>query len=366
METVTAHPEAKVVSVVHAETSTGAEFPLDQLAAALKAAGSEALLYADCVTSLGGQPVEAEAWGLDYGYSCSQKALGCPPGLAPVTISDRAIAAMQRHQGPTPYYYDFEELAKYWIDRPITYHHTMPILQFYALYTGVRLALEEGLEARWARNEDAGRYFQDEIRARGFELLADPDHQLVELTAVKVPEGIDGKEVQTRFLRDFNLEVGGGLGPKAPPIWRVGLMGVNAHPRGRRSGPRRVRRRAAAVAGPWPPRTGCIAASSPCPGRTSGRWRRLRPSGPTSCSSTSKTPSRPARPPRDDGVRGSRLRRERARPHHAHRGANPDYAVLAHPEPQTGARQIHWGDHWHFVSAASTSIRRSSCCGGAA
>jgi len=204
------------------------DFPLADLAQALRAAGSEALLYADCVTSLGGQPVEAEAWGLDYAYSCSQKALGCPPGLAPVTISDRAIAAMQRHQGPTPYYYDFEELAKYWIDRPIAYHHTMPILQFYALYTGVRLALEEGLEARWARNEDAGRYFQDEIRSRGFELLADPDRQLVELTAVKVPEGIDGKEVQTRFLREFNLEVGGGLGPKAPPIWRVGLMGVNA------------------------------------------------------------------------------------------------------------------------------------------
>jgi alanine-glyoxylate transaminase/serine-glyoxylate transaminase/serine-pyruvate transaminase len=229
METLAAHPETKIVSVVHAETSTGAEFPLQELGDALRAAGSDALLYADCVTSLGGQQVEAESWGLDYGYSCSQKALGCPPGLAPVTISDRAIAAMQRHQGPVPYYYDFEELAKYWIDRPITYHHTMPILQFYALYTGVRLALEEGLEARWARNADAGRYFQDEIRSRGYELLADPDHQLVELTAVKVPEGIDGKEVQTRFLREFNLEVGGGLGPKAPPIWRVGLMGVNAN-----------------------------------------------------------------------------------------------------------------------------------------
>ena len=229
METLAAHPQTKIVSVVHAETSTGAEFPLPELAEALRAAGSEALLYADCVTSLGGQQVEADAWGLDYGYSCSQKALGCPPGLAPVTISDRAIAAMQRHQGPVPYYYDFEELAKYWIDRPITYHHTMPILQFYALYTGVRLALEEGLEARWARNADAGRYFQEEIRARGYDLLADPDHQLVELTAVKVPEGIDGKEIQTRILREHGIEVGGGLGPKAPPIWRVGLMGVNAN-----------------------------------------------------------------------------------------------------------------------------------------
>jgi len=229
METLAANPDAKIVGVVHAETSTGAEFPLGELAEAMRASGSDALLYADCVTSLGGQQVEAEAWRIDYGYSCSQKALGCPPGIAPVTISERGVAAIQRHQGAVPYYYDFEELSKYWIDRPITYHHTMPILQYYALYTGIRLALEEGLEARWARNADAGRYFQEEIRSRGYELLADPDHQLVELTAVKVPEGVDGKEVQTRILREHGIEVGGGLGPKAPPIWRVGLMGVNAH-----------------------------------------------------------------------------------------------------------------------------------------
>ena len=226
METLAANPDTKIVSVVHAETSTGVDFPLAELAAAMKS--SDALLYADCVTSLAGQRVEAGEWGLDYAYSCSQKALGCPPGLAPVTISERAVEAMRGRKGAVPYYYDFEELSKYWIDRPITYHHTMPILQYYALYTGVRLALEEGLEARWARNADAGRYFQEQMRSRDFELLADPDHQLVELTAVKVPDGVDGKEVQTRFLREFNLEVGGGLGPKAPPIWRVGLMGVNA------------------------------------------------------------------------------------------------------------------------------------------
>lgn len=229
METLAANPDTKIVSVIHAETSTGVEFPLAELAAAMHASGSEALLYADCVTSLGGQQVEAAGWGLDYAYACSQKALGCPPGLAPVTISERAIAAMQRHQSPVPYYWDFEELAKYWIDRPVTYHHTMPILQYYALYTGVKLALDEGLEARWARHTDAGRYFQDEIRARGFELLADAGNQLVELTAVRVPEGVDGKAVQTRFLREHGIEVGGGLGPKAPPIWRVGLMGVNAN-----------------------------------------------------------------------------------------------------------------------------------------
>ena len=228
LETLDANPDTKLVSVVHAETSTGVDFPLRELGEAMRARGTDALLYADCVTSLGGQPVEADAWGIDYGYSCSQKALGCPPGLAPVTISDRAIEAMRAHRQPVPYYYDFEELSKYWIDRPITYHHTMPILQYYALYTGVRLALEEGLEARWARNEDAGRYFQEEVRGRGLELLADPAHQLVELTAIQVPEGIDGKEIQTRLLREHGIEVGGGLGPKAPPIWRVGLMGVNA------------------------------------------------------------------------------------------------------------------------------------------
>lgn len=227
METLAAHPETKIVAVVHAETSTGAEFPLEELAAAMRASGTDALLYADCVTSLGGQRVEAEAWGVDYGYSCSQKALGCPPGIAPITLSDRAIEVAKQHTAPVPYYYDFEELTRYWIDRPPAYHHTMPILQYYALYTGIRLALEEGLEQRWARHTDAGTYFQEQITARGFELLA-PDNQLVELTAVKVPDGIDGKEVQTRFLREFSLEVGGGLGPKAPPIWRVGLMGVNA------------------------------------------------------------------------------------------------------------------------------------------
>jgi alanine-glyoxylate transaminase / serine-glyoxylate transaminase / serine-pyruvate transaminase len=229
MESLATNPEAKIVSVVHAETSTGVDFPLAELAEAMRSSGTDALLYVDCVTSLGGQQVEAEEWGIDYGYSCSQKALGCPPGLAPVTISDRAIERMRRHSSAVPYYYDFEELSKYWIDRPITYHHTMPILQYYALYTGVRLALEEGLDKRWARNEDAGRYFQDEIRSRGFELLADPNHQLVELTAIKVPEGVDGKEIQSRLLREHGIEVGGGLGPKAPPIWRVGLMGVNAN-----------------------------------------------------------------------------------------------------------------------------------------
>jgi aspartate aminotransferase-like enzyme len=131
---------------------------------------------------------------------------------------------VRSHKTPVPYYYDIEELAKYWVDRPIAYHHTMPILQYYALYTGIRLALDEGLENRWARHADAGRYFQEQITSRGFELLADGDHQLVELTAVKVPEGIDGKEVQGRF-RGGDLEVGGGLfeGPRSGALATVGV-----------------------------------------------------------------------------------------------------------------------------------------------
>ena len=110
----------------------------------------------------------------------------------------------------------------------MVYHHTAPILHIYALYEALRGALEEGLENRFQRHTDAGGYFQAEIKRRGLELLADPDHQLAQLSAVKVPEGVDGKEIQTAILREHGIEVGGGLGPDAPPIWRIGLMGYNA------------------------------------------------------------------------------------------------------------------------------------------
>ena len=228
-EALAKHPDVKLVGVVHAETSTGIRYPVPELARLLRAKAPEALLLVDFVTSLGGEQVEAGAWGIDYAYSCSQKSLGCPPGLSPVSVSERALERLRNRKQPVPYSFDLELLTKYWIDRPITYHHTMPILQYYALYEGIRLALEEGLERRWARHEDAGRYFQQEMRGRGYTFLSDPNHQLWELTAVNVPEGVDGKEVQTRFLREFGIEIGGGLGPSAPPIWRVGLMGVNAN-----------------------------------------------------------------------------------------------------------------------------------------
>jgi alanine-glyoxylate transaminase / serine-glyoxylate transaminase / serine-pyruvate transaminase len=223
------HPDAKLVAVVHAETSTGVRYPIAELSELLRDKAPDALLLGDFVTSLGGERVEAAGWNVDFGYSCSQKSLGCPPGLSPVCVSERALERIRERKHPVSFSFDLELLAKYWIDRPITYHHTMPILQYYALYEGIRLGLEEGLEQRWARHQDAGHYFQQQMRDRGYTFLSDPDHQLWELTAVDVPDGVDGKEIQTRILREHGIEIGGGLGPTAPPIWRVGLMGVNAN-----------------------------------------------------------------------------------------------------------------------------------------
>jgi alanine-glyoxylate transaminase/serine-glyoxylate transaminase/serine-pyruvate transaminase len=227
--TLKANPDTALVGVVHAETSTGVRYPVKELGDIVRANAPDAMLLVDFVTSLGGEEIASNAWGIDYGYSCSQKSLGCPAGLSPFSLSDRALERTRGRKQPVPFSFDIDLLEKYWIERPITYHHTMPILQYYALYEGIRLALEEGLENRWARHEDAGRYFQQQMRDRGYTFLSDPDHQLWELTAVDVPEGVDGKEIQTRFLREHGIEIGGGLGPTAPPIWRVGLMGVNAN-----------------------------------------------------------------------------------------------------------------------------------------
>jgi alanine-glyoxylate transaminase/serine-glyoxylate transaminase/serine-pyruvate transaminase len=226
LDALSKHPEARLVGVVHAETSTGVRHPLAELAAAMR--DGDALLYADCVTSLGGMELEPERWGVDYCYSCTQKCIGSPPGMSPVSLSERALERIRSRKTPIPYTFDFDALAAHWIQRPAVYHHTMPILHIYALHEALRLALEEGLEERWQRHGDAGRYLQAELRSRGFELLADEQYQLAQLTAVRVPEGVDGKAVQTRLLREHGIEVGGGLGPTAPPIWRIGLMGVNA------------------------------------------------------------------------------------------------------------------------------------------
>ncbi len=225
VEALEQHPDARLMCVVHAETSTGVQHPLAELGAALR--DRDVLLMADCVTSLGGIELRFDDWGIDFAYSCSQKCVGAPPGMSPVAASDRALARIAVRAHPVPYALDLSLLHRYWVERPLAYHHTTPVLHVYALHEALREVALEGLEARWARHMGAGRYLQDEVRSRGLELLADPDHQLPQLTAVRVPDGVDGKAVAGRLLREHDIEIGGGLAG-APPMWRIGLMGVNA------------------------------------------------------------------------------------------------------------------------------------------
>ena len=222
------NPDARLIAVVHAETSTGVRHPVKELGEALRKRGGDTLLFVDCVTSLGAHPVEFDEWGIDFAYSCTQKALAAPPGMSPLAISARALERVSARKTPVPFTFDLDLLRKYWIERPVTYHHTAPILHIYALHEALRGALEEGLENRFDRHTEAGGYLQAEVKGRGLDLLADPEYQLAQLTAVRVPDGVDGKDVQTRVLREHGIEIGGGLGPDAPPIWRIGLMGYTA------------------------------------------------------------------------------------------------------------------------------------------
>lgn len=226
LEALETHPDARLIAVVHAETSTGVAHPLAELGEQLR--GHDVLLMADCVTSLGGVALDFDGWGIDFAYSCTQKCLGAPPGMSPVAVSDRAMDRIRARTHPVPFSFDLELLERYWVTRPAVYHHTVPVLHIYALYEALREIASEGLEARWERHSRVAAQFQGLLAARGLELLADPQHQLAPLSAVRVPDGVDGKRVQTRLLREHGIEVGGGLGPTAPDIWRIGLMGYNA------------------------------------------------------------------------------------------------------------------------------------------
>jgi alanine-glyoxylate transaminase/serine-glyoxylate transaminase/serine-pyruvate transaminase len=143
-------------------------------------------------------------------------------------VSERAMERLRSRRTPVPFTFDLLLLERYWVERPAAYHHTAPILNIYALHEALRRALEEGLEERWARHAEAAAHLQAELGDRDLELLADPEHRLAPLTAVRVPEAIDAKAVQGSMLRDHGVEVGGGLGPAAPAMWRIGLMGRNA------------------------------------------------------------------------------------------------------------------------------------------
>jgi alanine-glyoxylate transaminase / serine-glyoxylate transaminase / serine-pyruvate transaminase len=226
LEALDRNPDARMLAVVHAETSTGVEHPLAELGAALR--DRDTLLMADCVTSLAGVELDVGAWGVDFAYSCTQKCLAAPPGMSPVAVSERALERLRSRTTAVPFSFDLLLLERYWVDRPVTYHHTAPVLAIYALHEALRSVLNEGLEARWQRHADAAAHLQAAVESRGLELLADAGHRLAPLTAVRVPEGMDGKAVQTRMLREHGIEIGGGLGPDAPAMWRIGLMGRNA------------------------------------------------------------------------------------------------------------------------------------------
>jgi alanine-glyoxylate transaminase / serine-glyoxylate transaminase / serine-pyruvate transaminase len=219
------HSGARLLAVVHGETSTGSEHPVAELGAEMQE--RETLLMVDCVTTLGGVELDFDRWGIDYAYSCTQKCLAAPPGMSPIAVSDRALARVRARRTPVPFSSDLGLLEAYWAERPATYHHTAPILHIYALHEVLRQTLIEGVEQRWARHGSAGEHLQQRALEAGFELLAEPDHQLAPLTAIRVPDRIDGKAVQKELLTE-GIEVGGGLGPQAPAIWRVGLMGPNA------------------------------------------------------------------------------------------------------------------------------------------
>lgn len=221
-----AHPDARAVVLVHAETSTGAWQPLAEIGALL--ADRPTLLVVDAVTSLGGVPVEVDAWGIDVCYSGTQKCLSVPPGLAPITFSPRAEAVIAARRTPVvSWYLDVGLIRRYWGEER-AYHHTAPISALYGLHEGLRLVLEEGLEARWARHERVGRRLQAALVERGLELLAHPEHRLPQLTAVGWPAGVDEASLRRRLLDEHGIEVGGGLGEFAGRAWRIGLMGEGA------------------------------------------------------------------------------------------------------------------------------------------
>jgi alanine-glyoxylate transaminase/serine-glyoxylate transaminase/serine-pyruvate transaminase len=213
----------RALAIVHAETSTGVLQDLNGLADLVHT--REALLVVDAVTSLGGHPVGVDRNGIDVCYSGTQKCLGAPPGLAPITFSERALQSIRaRTTKVQSWYLDMTMVEKYWgSDR--TYHHTAPISMNYALREALRIVCDEGLEARWRRHELNHRALVAGLEAMGLEMNVAPAHRLWSLNAVRVPGGVDDARIRGRLLNDSNIEIGGGLGPLKGKIWRIGLMG---------------------------------------------------------------------------------------------------------------------------------------------
>jgi len=218
----------KVLGIVNAETSTGALQDISRLGALCHE--FDALLLTDCVTSLGCTPVKLDEWQVDAAFSCSQKGLSCPPGLAPVSFSPRAVEALKKRKTKVQsWYFDLTAIQSYWGGER-AYHHTAPITMIYALREGLRLILEEGLEARFARHLRNHLAMKAGLTALGLKYIAAEGNQLPQLNAVELPEGVDDAACRKRLLTEFGIEVGGGLGEYKGKAWRIGLMGYNSRP----------------------------------------------------------------------------------------------------------------------------------------
>src|SRR6266705_68948 len=220
------HPEAKIFATAIAETSTGLWQPLEELERVTHAHG--ALFVVDAVCGLGGIPMNTDEMKIDACYAGGQKSLGALPGLAPVTLNERAVEVIKNRKKPVQsYYLDLQKLHRYW-NGDHTYHHTACSNLVYGIREAVRIAMEEGLEARWARHQLNGDAVKAGIEAMGLKILTRPGYALSVLTAVSVPEGVDELAVRQRLLEEYNIEIGGGFGPLKGRLLRIGLMGYNS------------------------------------------------------------------------------------------------------------------------------------------
>lgn len=221
---------AKLVAFVHVETTTGACQPIAPIVEVAHRHG--ALVAMDCVTSLGGLPIEIDTLGVDAAGSCSQKCIGAPPGLGPITVGQRAIEAVRgRKHKPATWYFDLNLLFQYWGEtggaRKRAFHHTAPVAAIYGFHEALRLILEEGLEARWARHQAAHEALVQGLDRIGLSLFPPPANRCATINVINVPVGVDDARVRQRLL-ETGVEMGGGLGALAGKVWRVGVMGYNA------------------------------------------------------------------------------------------------------------------------------------------
>jgi len=228
---VAAQVKPSLIAIVHAETSTGVLQPMDEVAAIARE--HDAFLVMDAVTSLGGLPVEVGRWGVDACYSATQKCLGAPPGLSPISISSRAWKRiLAREKTMRAWYLDLALLDKYWGGgKERVYHHTAPITMIYAIHQALTLLLEEGMESSYARHLLNHHALVAGLEAIGLNMLVEPGCRLPMLNAPKVPEGVDDARVRGRLLNDFDIEIGAGFGELKGKIWRIGLMGYSSNKR---------------------------------------------------------------------------------------------------------------------------------------